>query len=308
MPIDPKRLKALADTMSPLTEVARYQKDIIYGDPGVGKTVEAAKVADAISKKWLFLEADPAGWDSLFNHRDEIDISKITRMEYDGVSQLELLAEALEEGSDLVSKFDTLLIDTASHISDLSLDTVLAATQDKRKKDPKKGEFDFETDMWGVYRQNTQIIKSAFLKIYKAPINVISTAHVKEREIKKLGIVRTGPSFTPEILSSIMTHVSLMVYMTASDSGGVDSDGTVEYVRKMQFHPTRTIMAKTRIGGLPSVIENPDLRQIILDWRAKGSELLTNEEAEQWVAEELSVDEPLQVTEENDDFEKSLGL
>lgn len=277
MAIEKKKIDELAKLMSPLEESTRYVKGIIYGDPGVGKTVEAMSVADEISDHVLLLEADPAGWDSVFNHPDLIDRRKITKMKYTAVSQLTALADAIEEDTELLNKYDCLVIDTLSHIETLSLDTVLTVQQ-KKKKDAGE-EFDFESGMWGIYRQNTQLLTAAFLKIYKAPIHVISTAHMKERDIKKSGITRTGPKFTPEILSSINTHVSLMVYMTASDTGSVDNDGIVEYVRKMQFHPTRSIMAKTRIGGLPSVITNPDLRKIIRDWLNEGGKLTTEEEA-----------------------------
>jgi hypothetical protein len=80
----------------------------------------------------------------------------------------------------------------------------------------------------------------------------------------------------------------MIAYCTASDAG-VDSDGSVKYKGRMQFHPTPTIVAKTRIGGLPTTLWEPNIRQIVDNWQAIGGKLIPHDEAEEIRPEEGTI-------------------
>lgn len=256
-------------------------KGILYGEPGVGKTVLGA----TIGKKVLFVAADPDGYQSLINHPELGLGTRIKPMEYKGISQLEFLADAVVEGVRGFREFDTINIDTMSHVSGMDLDLVTKVNIDKKgyvggEKSLEKMKFDYERDMFGVYNQNALRVKGALQKLFSANVNIVASAHSYQRKLRATNTERTEPLFPPAVLAAINANVSLMAYMTANEAG-VDSDGSVKYHRQIQYHPTRTIMAKTRIGGLPTQEDDPDLKTIVDNWLAKGAQLLGHDEAEE---------------------------
>lgn len=257
--------------------VGRF-KGLIYGDPGAGKTVLAASIGDKV----LYIMADPGGYESLFNHPELGLGTRIETIKYAGISQLETLADIFDEGGTKYDKFDTVLIDTMSNIASLDRDTV---TKAKMKK--KGDDFSWEDQQWPIYNENTLRVTTALLKLMLAPINVVMTSHSVEREVNGRQVTR--PKFSPEIFASISGQCSMIAYMTANEAG-VDSDGSVNYKRKIQYHPTRSIVAKTRIGGLPAsedlpynkgnLLHGSRLRQLTEQWRMLGGNLIPQEEAE----------------------------
>lgn len=280
MPVDQKILNALMESWIDVTDLTF--KGILYGDPGAGKTVLGA----TIGKKILFIAADPDGWESLINHPELGLGTRIKVMDYKGVSQLESISDAIVDGAKMFKEFDTVNVDTLSHVSGMDLDLVMKAKIEQKgyssgEKSLKTMKFDPERDMYGVYNQNAARMKGAVYKLFKTNLNVVATAHSYSRKLRATDTERFEPGFPPAILSAISANASMIAYMTANEGGGLDSDGSVKYARQIQYHPTRTIVAKTRIGGLPITQNNPDLKKIVEDWLARGAKLLSHEEAEE---------------------------
>ena len=277
--MDPNVLEALTDSFTDMSSMT--VKIILYGPPGAGKTKLGATIGDKI----LFVRADPEGWQTLINHPELGLGTRIRVMDYKGISQLEFLADAIVEGEPPFDQFDTLMLDTLSHMSQLDLDLVTRVNIDKKgyiggERSLEKMKFDFERDMFGVYNQNALRMKGALHKLFQSNINIVATAHEYNRKLRATNTERTEPLFPPAVLAAINANVSMMAYMTSNEAG-VDSDGTVKYHREIQYHPTRTIMAKTRIGGLPVSEDDPDLKTIVDEWLAKGAQLLGHDEAEE---------------------------
>jgi hypothetical protein len=218
-------------------------------------------------------------------------------MEYKGLSQLEALADAFTDGnSEFFNQFDTVMLDTLSNIADLDKGVII------KEKMKKKGDnFDFEDQQWPIYNQTTLRVKDALLKLFLAPVNVVATAHAREVELKTtVGVKQTRPKFSPEIFAAINGYCSMIAYMTANEAG-VDSDGTIKYKRLIQYHPTRSIVAKTRIGGLPATESNPNLKAIVEAWKEKGGQMLSNEVAETEVDENKGLNPELPPSEEENE-------
>lgn len=266
-------------------------KGLIYGDPGAGKTALGASIGD----KMLYVAADPAGHESLFNHPELGLGTRIKTIKYQGISQLEALADIFVEGGTEYDIYDTVMIDTMSNVASLDRDVVT-----KVKMAKKKDDFTWEDQQWPIYNENTLRVTTALLKLMLAPVNVVMTAHSAEREVNGRQVTR--PKFSPEILAAISGQCSMIAYMTANEAG-VDSDGSVKYTRRIQYHPTRSIVAKTRIGGLPASEDLPNnkdntlngsrLRQIHLKWQALGGNLTAHEEAEELRPDDEGVNAPV---------------
>lgn len=274
--MDNALLQGLMEAMVNPEDMKFRFKGLFYGDPGTWKTVTGCR----LGKKILFLSADPEGWQSLLNHPELGLGTRIQLMEYKGVSQLEALAQAFDEDQKLVREFDTINLDTLSHIASMDLAVV---QKQKIVKAGGEDKFDFDKDMYSVYNQNSMRVKNALMRLLHAPINIVATAHAKEFEVKKFGVStgqrRLQPKFSPEIFSDINANFSMIAYM--QNQVDVDRQSNVKYTPSMQFHPTQTIVAKSRIGGLPVQQKNPDIVQIVDEWINKGGQLLSHEEAEE---------------------------
>jgi hypothetical protein len=304
--MDKKKLDALMESLYDTDDIALNFKGLLYGDPGARKTTTAAMIANRISRNpngyTIILVADPDGWQSLLNHPELEFGHRIRPMKYKGVSQLEALAEALDEELPQFVNVETLILDTLSNIASLDLDTV-----QKEKMKVKGDKWNFEDDMWGVYNQNSLRIKNAVLKLYLSPINIIATAHSREKLYPATGRTKTLPKFSPEIFAAVNSYMSMIAYMTANEAG-VDSDGSVKYKTKVQYHPTASIVAKTRIGGLPAAEDNPDIPRIVDEWLIKGGKLLGHQEAEEEIPEEEGLNPPAAIKVTSDTSLEDFGL
>lgn len=247
--MDQKVLDALMDTITPLVEEEAYAKVLIYGEAGTGKTVLGCNFGEQV-----ILVDSANGWVSLKNHPDILH--KVQRIQYQGLSQLDALADAIVEGK---IECETLVIDEMSSIAVLDLDTVLKA---RSKKDASK---DPNVPTQPDFFANTERVRRVVAKLLSLPCNVVLLSHVREDKDERTGKVMTRPAFTPKTRGTIVQQCHIVGYLTANEIRKGDDD--TEYLRRLQVQPTATITAKTRIGGLPTVIDAPNLNTIFADWQ-----------------------------------------
>lgn len=236
-------LDALLDQIAPPDETP-YKKVVIYGPPGVGKTVFAGG-----APKPLFLDIE-YGFESLYNH-PEIAPPHSTRMAFSGVKQAEALAQKVNEGA-FNDKFETIVIDTATALQDKALKEFTIAAY---KKSPSTRE-DAYTPEGKDYQRNTEMLKHIFALLRDAPIHVILLAHVKEDKDERTGTTFLRPMLTPKLAGKVLGDFGVVGYMSATGSGQ-------NRVRHLQVHPSPTVWAKSRVGGLPPVIKNPTFGMLL---------------------------------------------
>ena len=244
---DKSKYQAFLDTLVPLERETPYAKVLVYGDSGVGKTVLAA----TLGKRILLVDAVD-GWVSLRNHPDLL--SSITRVKYEGLSQLDTLVDMFMDGQ---LEFDTIVLDEASAIATFDLDTVLKARSAKDiSKDPN---VPTQPDFFA----NTERCRRTFTRLFKLPVNVVMVAHVRDDKDERTGIVTRRPQFTPKLRTTIEQSCHLVGYLVANETK--DGDET-KYVRRLQTMPSKGITAKSRIGGLPFIVEEPNLGVLLKDF------------------------------------------
>lgn len=253
--MDEKILSMLLETMIPMDNAQPYFRGLLYGESGTGKTLQATGVGNKI----LYIESDPEGWVTLMDYPEHK--AKCTRMVYQGLSQLDAVSQAIEEGLPEFAMYDCIVLDTLSHIAVADLDVVLKVRSGKdAEKDPNVATL---PDMGAT----TERVRRSLTRMLKLPIHVVMTSHVREDTDNRTGLVSTRPSFMPKMRKDVERMCHLIGYMTAISQGE-------EYVRRMQVHPTRSIAAKSRIGGLSVVqdIDNPDaVANIVNEWLASGA-------------------------------------
>jgi len=251
-------MDALLDTIVPPVDAQPYFRGILYGDEGSTKTISAC----SIGERTLLIETDPEGWVSLLNHPEIY--RKTTRMRYEGLSQIEFLAEACNTTA--FDSYDTFVIDTASQMVSHDLD-IITGQRFKMKK------IEEEVPDWPSYRLSQNKVRRAITSLVAtAHKHVILTSHARN-EKDKSGVIRTTLDMPRAVRGDLTRVCHLVGYLTAEVVPDPNGEG-VKYRRRMQVHPTRLITAKSRIGGLPVVIDNPDLKEIVNHWLKSGLTLI----------------------------------
>lgn len=235
----------LAKMVDPFEDTAANDNvtGIIYGDNGGGKTIEAIKLAKAITAQYggriLMVDAVNA-WRSLKNH-PELQ-GGIVRVPYEGKSQLEIITQAIEFKQPGFDDIKVVILDELSSMTDKDGDVLLAArAAADAQKDP---DVLTQPDMGAT----TERMRRVMIAMLKLPISVIMVAHQRQDEDKNVGYKVTRPRFMPKFSGTIREGLDFVVHMTADESHR--EGNKIYYSRKVQTAPTRTVVAKSRVGGL----------------------------------------------------------
>lgn len=260
--------KALAaEPPSSLGDRDKFVNAFIYGEYGVGKTINACMCAAATGKKGLLVRTD-TGTDSLYNHPDLLD--SIDVVDYKGLNQLTAIGNAISEsltiGQTDYSKYGAVIVDTVSQVQEEYLDWILenfqfsgnhrtvATARDAKLRLPPE-------EITGLpdYHLARNKMRGPVKALIKAPCDVFFLAHLREpgmMDIQKGKLVRR-PTLTETVFKLIAREVSLM--------GLMEREGSK---REIQFKTDKKTVSKSRIKELEGQTINADtLPQIIQDWR-----------------------------------------
>jgi len=237
-------LAALLGRIGDITEVTKYTKALIFGQPGAGKTVFTAT-----TPKTLIVDIE-RGALSVNNHPEYKKNADF--MEFRSVFQLEQLIGYLKADHEAFAKYDTIVIDSFTALQAKDLDEIVAM---EAAKDASRNKFLPVGTDYNVNTKHMQKIASDLRDVNK---NIIVTCHVTEVKDDTTGVVLKRPALTPKLASHMNGIFDIVGYLTADETR-----------RTLQCHPTREIAAKTRLGGLPPVIEDPSF-QTILDAKKKS--------------------------------------
>lgn len=252
-------LDYLMQHMIPPDAVTPYFRGLFYGPEGSRKTTQAMRVG-GLNTKTLLIESDPEGYVSLINHPELL--RKMVRLPYEGVSMLEAIANRIHLPE--FDQFATIVVDTVSQVSAGSLDLITSERLKAKKLDE-------EVPDWPAYNLSGNQIRRAITKLMKCNKHVVLTSHHRQRE-DKIKILRTSPNMPDQLRNDLTRMCHVVAYLTAELN-----ESTGEYTTKAQVHPTKTIVAKSRIGGLPVIIENPDFGLIVDTWLKNGASLAEEE-------------------------------
>jgi hypothetical protein len=248
--IDPRLYEALLKLRQPLSELHPYFKCCVYGDSGFGKTVWAMKLAQAITPpdKTIEFVDHMEGWVSLANHKGLRD--RAHRQKYTGFSQVEFLAEVIAKGVKPFDNIGTVILDEFSSMTYSDLDIVVKAA---RKDVPE----------WPDYYAGQERARRCLEKLLSQNINVITVAHIREDKLSS-GAVVTRPKFLPGFNDIFRQMMHLVTYLSADEY--TTEEGSMDYRRSFQVHPTKKINAKTRVGHLHPVVDGDYLIGAIWEW------------------------------------------
>lgn len=278
MPTKAQIREALLGTVQDMADVNPYFKGLFYGPSGGGKTVLALQVAQQVTppdKLILYIDS-LEHWVSVVNHPELKN--RVRRIKYEGLSQIDEIREAIQEGFDFFADVGTVVFDELDSMQGEDLDLVA-----QNSKETDHGPDDVT---WPDFNKNTVRVRRTMRAFLKQDLNVICVAHDGEGKDRR-GVIVQRPDFTPKLAKVILEFMHLCGHMTA-EIVKTSADKN-EYVRWVQVHPTGNLITKCRIGGLPYKIESKDLIPSIVEWRkgergtlddVKYDSLLKNEVAD----------------------------
>lgn len=258
-------LKELQDSVTDIGDLPAYGKFMFYGNSGVGKTVEAVTLAQMITPvdKEILIIDSTEGWVSLKNHPELM--KRVRRMPYRDMKKLELLSQAIEAKAPGFDNIGCLILDEFSTMARHDVDFVLTARSlQESKKDPDTAT---QTDM-GISTRRMDRGTARLLNITKYGLHLFLLAHVRADK-DKLNIEVESPAFMPAFNGIVRESMHIVAKMTADEIQ--NSEGKAVYQRLLQVHPTRQVIAKSRVGGLSVRNDLNHFNKTVAKWIETGA-------------------------------------
>jgi phage nucleotide-binding protein len=215
---------------------------LVYGEPGVGKTVLAGSAAAVPElSPVLFIDVE-GGTFSLSERYPDIDVVRIKSW-----NDMQRLYDALYNEM----TYQTVVLDSLTEIQKFSMYIIMRQlVQQDSSRDP---------DVPGMreWGKNTEQIRRLVRAFRDLPCNTIFTALARTQRDVRTNLDKTRPGLSGQLAGEVAGFVDIVGYLYLKRFGD-------ELRRLLLTTPTDTQIAKDRSGRLPAVVENPNM-QIIHD-------------------------------------------
>lgn len=260
--ISAKMLEALRASVEPMDMAKVRLKVLLYGPSGAGKTVEALELARMVNspgKRIMYMDTGE-GWVSLRNHPQLMP--NVDRFAFKGLSQIELMVDAISAGIEGYENYSTVIFDEFSTIAKKDIHTVVNATM--------KGQ-EFAAAEFKQFNIATRRMEQVAFKLLelKETHHLILLSHQRVDRDERTQIAVTGPSFMPKFAETVKENMHVVGRMTADVT---NKTGAPVYKREIQVHPSRMVVAKSRIGGLEILNPVSQFNKVVSDWLVTGKE------------------------------------
>lgn len=216
-------------------------KMLVYGDPGVGKTVFSCS-----GDRTIFIDVEGGS----LSIQKRIKDKKVVRKRFDTFDEIEEFVRGLREKG---SKADTLVIDSITELQKKLMDSIVA--QHPEVKRPYGD--GLTVGDWGY---NTERMRRFIRMARDLDMNVIFTALAMDEKNEMTGAVKTLPKMSSKLSADVCGYVDIVGYLYVDNV--TDEDGESMPVRRMLVQPVGMYYAKDRSGALGNVIDNPTFPDI----------------------------------------------
>ena len=211
-------------------------KMLVYGDPGVGKTVFSCS-----GDRTIFIDVEGGS----LSIQKRIKDKKVVRKRFDTFDEIEEFVRGLREKG---SKADTLVIDSITELQKKLMDSIVS--QHPEVKRPYGD--GLTVGDWGY---NTERMRRFVRMARDLDMNVIFTALAMDEKNEMTGAVKTLPKMSSKLSADVCGYVDIVGYLYVDNM--TDEDGESVPVRRMLVQPVGMYYAKDRSGALGNVIDNP---------------------------------------------------
>lgn len=224
-----------------VAESPEYINMLVYGNPGVGKTVLAGS-ADAVPELRPVLILDVEGGTFSIRERyPDVDVVRVQTW-----PDMQKVYDALYK---MEHEYQTVVLDSLTEIQKFSMYRIMTQVlQEHPDRDPEVPSI----REWGKNIEQIRRLVRAFRDL---PMNVIFTALAATDKDNKTGLITTRPSLSGKLAMEVGGFVDILLYMYIKL---VDDDNQ----RLLLSLGTEGQIAKDRSDKLPKVIVNPDMQML----------------------------------------------
>jgi len=224
----------------PPGEMGKNLNILIYGEPGVGKTVLAGSASTVEDMSPVLLLDVEGGTMSLTDQYGKVDVIRIHKW-----TDLQKIYNQLYAGN---HDYKTVIMDSLSEAQKLSMTDIMAKAV---KDDP---DLDRDVPTMRAWGQNLEQMRRFTRGLRDLPMNVIFTALVETDKNNK-GKTAYRPLFQGKTKGEVPGFMDIVAYYYMLQKG--------EETRRMLLtHQTDTVIAKDRSNQLPKLIESPTMEVI----------------------------------------------
>ncbi len=233
--------------VSPVQDLPQHFNMLVYGDPGVGKTVLAGSAAAVEELSPVLIIDIEGGTLSLRERHPSVDVVRIRSW-----PDLNELYAALKKGE---GGYKTLVVDSLSEMQKFGMYFIM---REALQKDP-----DRDPDLPGIgeWGKNTEQMRKFVRAFRDLPMNVIFTALVNTSQDKR-GRQHFKPGMSAKLASEVAGFLDVVCYMYLKESELEEG----EQLRMLLTMATETVIAKDRTDKLPPAIQNPTMQSIYDIW------------------------------------------
>jgi hypothetical protein len=258
--LNDKELKALCDAITDPSE--RFYKGVLYADFGKRKTTGSLRCS---RKRAILLHSD-RGWNAVLNHPDEFRLmDNVIPVEYQGLTQVKALVEAVINNQEPFNDVDLFVCDTISQMQENFIDFLVEnfnifGRESAKPKKMGKGLEEMQITGLPDYHLVRNKMRPVIELLVKAPIDVLFLAHVRipnAMEIQK-GLLAKRPNVTEAVFNVLARDATFIGYMEHTTKDGYSID----------FEPKKTLVAKSQIATLTDKkIKTDQLPQFLWNWK-----------------------------------------
>jgi phage nucleotide-binding protein len=206
---------------------------VIYGAPGVGKTVLAAQAP----KPCLLLDLDRGA--RYVTNAAPVDPEGLSIATGIKMEELWAMAENVALGKPF--KYVSLVIDSLTELQNIHRGDLL-----QKRLAPTREE----------YRVNTEFIRR-IIRMLQAAEDLTIVYTCLEREVEDTEGLLIRPAITPALLRNVEAVVGVIVYLGMREVATGEEEGGSKLERIAVTQGTNKIRAKDRTGLLPTAVLNP---------------------------------------------------
>lgn len=215
-------------------------KGLIYGNPGVGKTMFCAVAPKPIIAN---CEGGLLCLDKISAYHDDLDLLKVD------IHTIKDLQELYNYLSKEEHDRETVVIDSLAEVIRIGMDEIISSPN----RDARYGDAPTLQD----YSLNTNRMRKIVRLFRDLPMHVFFTCHASNQKDEQSGRIMTKPSLTPRISEEVMGYVDLVGYLFVADVEGNKTE------RRLLTQPKGKFEAKDRSGKLGVGMTNPMAYDVI---------------------------------------------
>jgi hypothetical protein len=227
--------------VQPVVETQPFINLLVYGDPGVGKTVlagSASVVAEMSPVVFIDIEG---GTFSLRNLYPQVDVLRVP--DWRGMQSV------YSELYDMKHGYKTVVLDSLSEIQKFSMYNIMrGVVRENPDRDP---------DIPGMreWGKNIEQIRRLVRGFRDLPMHSIFTALARYDKDERTGIVKTSPALSGKLTGEVGGFVDIVLFMYRKIVN--------EAITRLALSSmTDKQIAKDRSDRLPTVLENPTMQDI----------------------------------------------